>query len=135
MRTAAQFIFEHRKDFMENIAILPTYIKGGFGTDNLDILCQIWNLSCRSARIKGLLIEEKINGNRLVVTDMSKEKISFLFPNKKALLTPKLRKTSKLAWTLWIMHFEQGIISLLFLIYLKEFSNSINYIASNGKLL
>jgi hypothetical protein len=45
---------------------------------------------------------------------MAREKISFLFPNRKASLTPKLRKTSTLERTLWIMQFEQGIISFLF---------------------
>jgi hypothetical protein len=68
-----------KRFYGEDIVILPTDIKGGFGTDNLDILCQIWNLSCRSARIKGLFMEENINGNRLVITDIGREKLHFFF--------------------------------------------------------
>jgi hypothetical protein len=66
------------------------------------------------------LIEENTNGKRPVITDMSKEKIRFLFLNIKALLTPKLVKTSELEQTLWIMHFEQGIVSFLFLNLFKR---------------
>lgn len=35
MRTVAQFICKQKRFYRENIVILPTDIKGDFGTDNL----------------------------------------------------------------------------------------------------